>query len=97
MNNFAFEEPKNLAVVTTRSIAIERNPILRVYHGVDGDWQFHHEENPQQENAMVLALSEILEIDESINELSDLPRGWMAWRNNSEEIWQRKKNPLRAV
>ena len=97
MNNWAFEDPKNTAVLTTRSVVIERNPILRVYHDIDGDWQFHYEKDPQKENAMVLALVEIVEIDESINKLSDLPRGWMAWRDDDSKTWQRKKHSLRAV
>ena len=98
MTNWAFKEPKNVAVFTTRSVVIERNPILRVFHDqADGAWQFHHDEDPREEDAMILALSEIVKIDESVNELSNLPLGWMACRNDNTEPWQRKKGSLRAV
>jgi hypothetical protein len=93
MNKLKFTDPINLAVITTCSVVKEHKPILSVFHdSEDGGWQFHHEKEPIKENAMVVSLNEIVEIDETINELSDLPIGWVAWRESFGKPWHRKKN-----
>ena len=44
--------------------------------------------DPKDEDAMVVALSEIIEIDESINELANLPLGWKAVRESKYSEWK---------
>jgi hypothetical protein len=92
-DNWLFDEPRNVAVFTTRHVMVARHPILYVYHDQeDGAWQFHSSDEITIQDAMVVALSEIVDIDPTVMELADLPLGWMAWRNNVNEPWQRKVN-----
>jgi hypothetical protein len=58
----------------------------------DGSWQFHHGAAIVVNEAMIVALNEIIKIDESIKELADLPYGWTAWRKSKNEPWQRISN-----
>jgi len=88
-----FADAPDKTVFTTRSIVEDREPILRVYHDQDGDWQFHHESDPSMDDALVLALGKLVELDETISKIADLPCGWMAWRNDRSGDWRRAKGP----
>lgn len=46
----------------------------------------------EDEDARIVGLGEILEIDPSLSELADLPYGWQAWRENASAPWQRFVN-----
>jgi len=89
MVTWKFNESKNLAVFTTKSVVKNNKAILFVYHDKDdGDWQFHHDVEPKEEDSMIIALSEIIEIDESINQLANLPLGWKAHRETKDSEWK---------
>ena len=45
-----------------------------------------------EENALVVSMSEMVQIDESINELYDLPLGWVAYRESKATEWIRNLN-----
>ncbi len=83
-----FQEPKNLAVLTTRSIVDDGRPILFVPHDKEGDWQFHDGNLPQVEDAMVVSLRLIVRRDQSIAALADLPLGWQAERATTASAWK---------
>lgn len=42
-------------------------------------------------NARILSLNEILQIDPSLSLLGDLPLGWIAERNDVDSMWTRKE------
>jgi hypothetical protein len=89
--NWPFSDPPNVAAITLRSIVERGQPILFVSHDSDdGYWQFMDGgDELRAEDAMVIALKEIVEIDESIIELADLPLGWFAQRRSRNEPWKR--------
>ena len=41
---------------------------------------------------MLVGLQEVVQQDESILELADLPKGWHAWRTSKSSPWQRAKS-----
>ena len=87
-----FADPRRVAVVTTRAIVVEKRPILRVSHDDDdGGWQFHTGDLVRIADAMVLALEEIVDLDPSVEELADLPLGWIATRASASSPWVRSK------
>jgi hypothetical protein len=47
--------------------------------------------NLDTDNARILSLNEILQIDSSLAILEDLPLGWVAERNDEDSIWTRKE------
>ncbi|WP_210240535.1 MULTISPECIES: hypothetical protein [unclassified Mesorhizobium] len=41
---------------------------------------------------MIVSLQSVLQRDESIQILADLPEGWHAWRSSKSSPWQRAKS-----
>ena len=86
MNDWPFRDAENTAVLTTLQVLEHRAPILRVSHDADdGCWQFHAAGTSQTNDARVLALREIVDLDPSVIELADLP------------LAARGRNPLRLT
>lgn len=88
--NWLFEDPPNVAVITSTDIVHHGKPILFVSHdNDDGAWQFHTGENVLIDDAMIVALAKIVALDYSIQELADLPLGWIAKRQTANHSWMR--------
>ncbi len=78
----------NIYVFTTRYVMKEQSPIVRVLHDEDGDWQFLGDEgNLTESDAVVISLGEIIELDNSLKEIINLPIGKQALRNDRGESW----------
>jgi hypothetical protein len=89
---WAFNDPPNVAVISTRSIVFGHDWIAYVSHDEDdGAWQFLPSgSGPLKESdAVVVSLQKIVNLDRSIQDLADLPRGWRAWRSEKAEPWCR--------
>jgi hypothetical protein len=85
-----FDQPPDCAVVTVKAIISCGLPILFVSHdGDDHGWQFLRGDSVTKEDASVVALREIVELDPSILELADLPPGWAATRRSANAGWER--------
>ena len=84
-----FNEPLSKAVFTTKFVLRDKFPIVYVTHDEDGDWQFFSgHENITDKDIMIVSLGEIIEYDPSINEVSDLPQGKEAFRENQNASWE---------
>src|SRR5579862_7724566 len=87
-----FQDPQNIAVFTSREIVAKRAWIQYVIHDEDdGAWQFHPINGAREEDASIVCLKEIVEIDPSVRLLFDLPLGWCAWRKSKHGAWKREK------
>lgn len=85
-----FDDPPNLAVITTREVLEQGAAILFVSHDEDdGGWQFLTGGPALEEDARVVALRRIVALDPSVGELADLPLGWQATRRAALEAWRR--------
>lgn len=83
-----FLENESTAVITTKAIIKHEKPIVLVFHDKDdGMWEFLDGEDVSEENAAVVSLSEILEIEKSLNKLADLPIGFGAFRDDEDQDW----------
>src|SRR5690606_25423792 len=87
---FKFNEPKNLAVFTTRQWLEEYKPILRIVHENDGDWQFLTGDQ-MPEDIKLVALEELIKRDNSLNEVFDLEYGEEAERDFVGGQWTKNK------
>jgi hypothetical protein len=90
VDEWPFDDPKNAAVFTVRSVWEQKRAILFVYHNSDGAWQFHADREPDVKEDSVIALDEIVELDDSVTQLADLPCGWCAWRTEAGQPWTRE-------
>ena len=76
------------AVFTTVYVIENNSPIVYVSHDIDGDWQFFgHEKDVEIDKARVVSLEEIIEIDSSVKDVLDMPRGTAAHRKSRESEW----------
>jgi hypothetical protein len=94
VTNWPFKDPPNVAVIANRKIVDGRDWIAYVSHDLaDGGWQFHNKEAAPAKvsDAAVVGLREIVQLDETIIELADLPPGWYAARKSKTSPWDRAK------
>jgi hypothetical protein len=95
MDRWRFDDPPNVAVFIDRKILSEGKWVARVLHDMDdGAWQFHTNERKElrTEDAAVVSLREMIELDPTLSELADLPLGWGAWRQSKTSPWERAKS-----
>ncbi|TIT75782.1 MAG: hypothetical protein E5W56_04530 [Mesorhizobium sp.] len=95
MGDWKFKDSKNLAVISTRKIFSQDSWIAYVSHDVeDNSWQFYgNEVEVDQDDLILVGLIEIVELDETVEQLADLPLGWHAWRDTKTSPWKRGKMP----
>lgn len=90
-DKWPFEDAPAVPVVTLKSIIREHKPILFVTHDEQG-WQFLDGEPVRSmEDARIVSLKSMLIWDPTIALLADLPMGWCASRNSTQEAWSRKR------
>jgi hypothetical protein len=87
-NDWPFDQPQDCAVFSVRDIVFGGKPILFVSH--DDDWQFLTGDVVSKEEAAVVGLGEIVQLDPSVLELADLPLGWIATRRSANANWERR-------
>jgi hypothetical protein len=88
--SWPFSDPPNVAVITTTGILRSGDQILHVAHDDDdGTWHFNDGAEPDEDDAMVVTLQDIFDLDPSIAELANLPEGWAAERSARGKAWKR--------
>ncbi len=85
---FKFSDTENKAVFTCNHVTDKKSPILYVEHDSEGDWQFLCGKNDHTEkNAKVISLKQVVELDNTLNDLYEMPIGIGAERINIGEKW----------
>ena len=93
-DNWPFDQPRNCAVMTTRQVMNQIEPILAVYHDEDDDgWQFIGASDASESNGCVISLQEAVDLDPTVAEVADMLPGWFASRPDAKSLWQRHRNP----
>jgi hypothetical protein len=90
----AFKAPKDTLVFTTKFVMHEQKLITYVAHDKeDGGWQFlSDDEIPNmQDSAMLVTLAQIIKVDPTLLEVSDLPLGYCAIRAALGDSWKIEK------
>ena len=59
-----------------------------VIHDFEGDWQILYSWEMNEENMKVISMDEAISIDNSINEILDLPIGIYAEKGSKDEGWE---------
>jgi len=90
-DNWPFKDEPNVMVITMKSIVYSNKPILHISHDEeDGMWQFLDGSDVNTENAMIVSLKEMADIDPSIKDVSDLPLGCVAYREKKGDEWKKQ-------
>jgi hypothetical protein len=85
-----FEDPPDDRVYTTRFVLDKDYPILVVSHDPDGKWEFLCGTTDKPKDAREILLGEVLDLDERIREVADLPVGWRAFRSAPDAPWMQQ-------
>ena len=84
-----FDDKDDSAVITRKSIINGKAKVMLVFHHEDdGLWEFTDGEDFAEEEAAVVALSEMVQLDSTLQELSDLPVGCGAFRDDEGSHWK---------
>ena len=90
---YEFIDDKNTMVITTKNIVSKEKSIMLVSHDEDdGMWEFLEGEEVKEEDAMIISLYEMVNIDSTVNQVADLPLGWIAYRDIEQDKWIKRKN-----
>lgn len=83
----------NKAIITSKRILSKKTTVSVVYHDLEDDWQFLDNDELTEEDAVVISLGQILEIDESLKSIVTLKEGYYAIRESSKNRnWIIKKD-----
>jgi hypothetical protein len=95
-----FSDPPETGVFTTRQVFIDGELLALVSHDLDGDWQFLHDEESEEEgeerdadDLMLVHFQHIVDRFPEVEQLADLPMGWIASREVAEQPWLREPRP----
>ncbi len=82
------EENKNKTVLTTSYVLTNGSPVTFVLYDEDGDWQlFGEDEVSEDEDAYLVSVEEILEMEPMLKRLPDLQPGQAATREKDGYKW----------
>ena len=90
VDRFPFADAPNTACFTCRHVLEEHKPILYVSHDEDGYWQFLCGGSHKEEDARVVSLASILNIDETMGDLAGLDYGECAEAEDAASDWMVK-------
>lgn len=86
--NFPFDDAFNTATIICVHVLEKKEPILYVTHDEDdGMWQFLCGEKHATEEARIVSLAAVYDLDSTIDALKDLPYGYYATRKCATDQW----------
>lgn len=90
MGEFKFNESENVACIVCDHVVNKERPIKLVTHDEgDGQWGFLCGEiGHQTKNYMLISISEVINIDKSMNDLAEIPMGFGATRDEVGGQWK---------
>jgi len=89
-SHWPFDQGPKVAAVTSRQVLEQNLPILRVVHySDDASWAFTCGTTNDSEDIRIVAMEEMLNLDNSIVQIADLPPGWGASRTVANGPWSK--------
>lgn len=82
------EESKNKQVLTTSYVLTNGSPVTFVLYDEDGDWQlFGDDEVAEDEDAYLVSVDEMLELEPALRKLPDMQMGQAVVREKDSTRW----------
>ena len=82
------EEPKYKQVLTTSYVLTNGSPVTFVLYDEDGDWQlFGDDEVVEDEDAYLVTVEEIMEMEPALRKLPDMQPGQAVVREKESTRW----------
>ncbi len=95
MEEWTFDQGKNVACITVRDVIENGKPILYVSHDTDDhSWQFLTGADLSFDDAMVVSMGSMVEIDSTLLDIGHMPPGFHATRSSISDDWKIAKTVL---
>jgi len=93
-----FSIPTSTAVFTSTHVVQDKQPVLCVSHSMDGEWMFQCGNHGfSAKSALVVALGNMLHLDRTLEEVSDLPLHHIATRAYVGDTWTYREKPTAVL
>lgn len=91
--DWPFDQAANVTAITTRQVIEENAEILVVVHyNDDHSWAFLCGTTDRDDDGRIIGMGTALRLDSTLAQIADLPPGWIASRNYSGGVWNRKRS-----
>jgi hypothetical protein len=87
-----FDQAPNVACIASRAIFNERPILVVTHYDDDHSWAFLDGEPFDPAEALVVAMSTVLNVHPELVEIADLPPGWTASRAADGRPWLREQD-----
>jgi hypothetical protein len=87
-----FDQEPNVACITCKSVIAGHPVLVATHYEDDHSWAFLDGQNFDTADALVVAMSTILELHPDLDEIAGLPPGWSATRTASGEPWSKRQD-----
>lgn len=85
---FPFYDAPNTAAIICCHVINDGKPILFVSHDEDdGMWQFLCEKTHETDDAKLVSLKYVFDLDNTVGDLADMPCGCYATRGTQKDSW----------
>lgn len=94
MEDWPFDQARNVAAVSDASVVEDQATVLLVVHySEDDSWGFFSGEPFTPERGKVIGMGTALRLDPTLRTIADLPPGWTATRKHIGDSWDRQADP----
>ncbi len=84
----------NMVVFTTKNVMKNGLPVVRVYHGSDGYWQFFDAVSTNAgENVMLVSMEQVLKTDDTLKSILNMDPSHFALRTDKNQSWTIEEYP----
>jgi hypothetical protein len=91
LSGSSWNNPMEPVALATPAVAKGRHPVLRVVHDKGpGEWQFYDDVEELTE-PVVMPKEDLLRLDSTLLQITDLPDGWEAERKSKDAPWERRR------
>lgn len=94
MNNeqdkdWIWDQTRDTGTLTTRQVMEQGAPILVVTHFPDDhSWAFTCGLAEDEKDVLIVAMEDVIALDPTLSEISDLEPGWSAYRDSLDAPWE---------
>lgn len=98
MDRWPFDQPSDCGTILCRAVLERGSTISLVSHDADDHgWQFLDNDTIEAEQAALVCLSLVPQIDSSVLQVADLEPGWIATRVDINAPWISQVDPDRPL
>jgi hypothetical protein len=82
-----FDQARNVACITTRSVIAGAPVLIATHYADDHSWAFMDGQAFDLADALVVAMSKVLDLHPELQEIAETPPGWSAHRAAVGQPW----------